>query len=199
MESSGSTRSPPNDRAIRLYLLVAREDHPKACTGRKLIHRKLVQEIRKPAGGPSVPILLDPFSKYPLSPLDRGRARRAGVLAVDCSWNRLSQRGRYPGDARHRADDRPTRRLPWLLAANPQHFGRLGELNTAEALAAALVVLGAERQAERVLAGLRGGEAFLELNRERLRAYAMSEDPAGILAAERRLFGGTRADQDGTG
>jgi pre-rRNA-processing protein TSR3 len=186
MRSSTSTRSPPSDRPIRLYLLVAGEDHPKACTGRKLIHRGLVREVPRIDHSASAPVVLDPYSVIPLSRADVGRARRCGVLAVDCSWNRLAGRGRYPTPT---ANDRArARRLPWLLAANPQHYGRISELNTAEALAAALVVLGARPQAARLLEGLRGGEAFFTLNAERLLAYERAGDREQVLAAERGLF-----------
>jgi pre-rRNA-processing protein TSR3 len=77
-----------------------------------------------------------------------------------------------------------------LLAANPQHFGRLGELNTVEALAAALVVLGRRAQAQSLLAGFAGGNAFLAMNAERFGRYARARSGAAIARSERLLFGG---------
>jgi len=77
-----------------------------------------------------------------------------------------------------------------LLAANPQHFGRWGELNTAEALAAALWLLGHRDEANRLLDGFAGGPAFFEVNRERLARYARATSADRLLREERRLFGG---------
>jgi pre-rRNA-processing protein TSR3 len=75
-----------------------------------------------------------------------------------------------------------------LVAGNPQHFGRLGELNTAEALAAALHLVGRPDEAHELLAGFAGGPAFLELNRERLERYARASSPEALVREERALF-----------
>jgi len=112
------------------------------------------------------------------------------VVVVDCSWNRLARRSLALD-----GDGPPTprllrRRLPLLLAANPQHFGRLAELNTVEAFAAALYLVGAPGRAAEILAGFRGGTTFLELNRERLTAYRAAATSDEVRAVERRLFGG---------
>ncbi|EQD50227.1 protein containing DUF367, partial [mine drainage metagenome] len=74
-----------------------------------------------------------------------------------------------------------------------QHYGRLAELNTVEALSAALYVLGHRAQAAALLEGFRGGGNFLEVNRSRLEAYAASADADGVRGAERALFGGPAA------
>ncbi len=164
------------------------DDHPRACTGRRLIRLGLARELARPESGGRVPILLDPYASVPLCSADRRRAVRDGLVAVDCSWNRLSSA------AARRATTAPrggaARRLPMLLAANPQHFGRLGELNTVEALAAALCVLGRRTEAERLLDGFAGGRTFLQLNDERLARYAVADTVDAVLLAERRLFGG---------
>ncbi len=65
----------------------------------------------------------------------------------------------------------------------------MAELNTAEALAAALYVLGASEQAVQLLEGFAGGPAFFEVNRERLARYVEADRPAGVIAAEAALFG----------
>ncbi len=115
---------------------------------------------------------------------------RSGLLAVDCSWNRLRDRGGYPDEDRRLGGIRERRRLPWLLATNPQHFGRVSELNTAEALAAAAWILGAPQQARRLLSGLRGGEAFFDVNGAALAAFAQARDARALEAEEARIFGG---------
>jgi pre-rRNA-processing protein TSR3 len=186
MPSSASTRSlrsPP----IRLGIVVVGDDHARACTGRRLIRLGLARAIRSLPTRADRPIVLDPFAERPLTPADRAHAEAGGLVAVDCSWNRLSatnarapRSGAGPGQ----------RRLPLLIATNPQHYGRLGELNTAEALSAGLFVLGRSDDASRLLAGFAGGPSFLEVNHERLRRYARASSVDDLLAAERALFGG---------
>jgi pre-rRNA-processing protein TSR3 len=115
-------------------------------------------------------------------------ARRGGVLAVDCSWNRIESRGSLPGLP---VDDGGIhRRLPILVAGNPQHFGRIAELNTVEALSAALYVLGQRTEAARLLDGFRGGDGFLTINRERLDFYASRRTADAVRVAERKIYGG---------
>ncbi|MCI4372412.1 MAG: DUF367 domain-containing protein [Thermoplasmata archaeon] len=189
MRSSESTLSPSPRPAIPLLLLLAGEDHPKACTGRRLIHRGLARPVRRIAGLRPPPIVLDPHASDPLSGADRSAARRGGVLAVDCSWNRIESRGRLPGLP---SDDGGIhRRLPILVAGNPQHFGRIAELNTVEALSAALYVLGQTSDATHLLDGFRGGDGFLTINRERLDLYASRRTAEAVRVAERELYGGT--------
>lgn len=189
MRSSESTPNPPDSGDLRLYLVLAGEDHPRACTGRRLIRTGLVRELRHPRSGGRAPLLLDPHADRPISRSDVDRVRRTGLLGVDCSWNRLRDRGGYPTEEPWLANLIERRRLPWLLAANPQHFGRPTELNTAEAFAAAAHILGRPQQSVRILQGLRGAGAFFEINGEALRAYARGRDASEVLAAEVRLFG----------
>lgn len=165
------------------------DDHPKACTGRRLLHRGLAGPAGRAAVPSRPPVVLDPFADEPLSAADRSTAERGGLLAVDCSWNRLSERGRFFREGRGAAPFGRPRRLPLLVATNPQHFGRLAELNTAEALAAALYVLGRPAEASAVLVGFPGGEAFFEVNRDRLDRFARAATADDVRAAERSLFG----------
>ncbi len=132
---------------------------------------------------------LDPYAPLPLSSADRRAALAGGLLAVDGSWNRLSVRGRFPGPARPGSDP-GARRLPFLLATNPQHFGKWTQLNTVEALAAAVYLLGRPVQAAHLLEEFRGGPAFLEINRARLERYAEARSGAEVLEAERAIFTG---------
>ena len=187
MESSASTLNRTRSGEVPLYLWVAGEDHPKACTGRRLLRRGLARAVggRAPTG--KVPILLDPRADEPLSRADRALARSEGVAAVDCSWNLLHSRGGYPEGPTWFAR-LPRRRLPLLLAGNPQHYGRLGELNTAEALAASLRVLGDTAGAERLLESFPGAEGFWALNRALFESYAAAADPTEIRAAESSFF-----------
>ena len=193
MRSSGSTRNRRPSRPVRLFIVLAGEDHPKACTGRRLLHRGLARAARSAEGLSPSPIVLDPYAPEPLGPGDRPTALKAGILAVDCSWNRLTERGAFPRDTG--PDARVRRRLPILIATNPQHYGRPAQLNTVEALAAALFLIGRPEQSLGLLAGFRGSDSFLSVNAERLAAYTRERTSVGILAAERRLFGGETGGQ----
>ena len=190
MPSSGSTPSPSGDAPIRLLVHVVGDDHARACTGRRLIRGGWARQVPRLEGVRPAPVVLDPFADEPLSRRDRATARRGGLLVIDCSWNVLSERGGFPTSGRGSARDH-RRRLPWLIAANPQHYGRLGELNTVEALAAALRVLGWDHQARSLLGGAAGGAAFLEINAERLDRYATAPDGVAVRSEERELFGST--------
>lgn len=187
MGSSGSTPSPSAERPARLLLRVEGEDHPKACTGRKLLRLGLAHRLTGTPGARSAPILLDPHATVPLSAGDRPRASAAGILGVDCSWNRLAARGGYPagiGDNRRS----PRRRLPYLLAGNPQHYGRLAELNTAEAMGAALWIVGETERAAALLRSFPGGSGFLALNAVPLARYGACRTAEEIRAVEREIF-----------
>ncbi len=182
---------------IRLLLRVLGDDHPKACSGRRLLHRGLALEVPRTDGLSPEPIVLDPYARTLLSREDLPAVSRGGLLAVDCSWNRLSERGGLEGPRGSRGRSGHHRRLPLLIAANPQHYGRLAELNTVEALAAALAVLGEGPAAARLLEGFPGGVEFLDLNAERLDRYAAARDGEAVAAAERELFGGGAAETAG--
>ncbi|MGI0071403.1 MAG: ribosome biogenesis domain-containing protein [Thermoplasmata archaeon] len=190
MRSSESTRSRSRNPPVRLYLLLAGEDHPKACTGRRLLHRGLAREVRRRQGIHPPPLVLDPYAPEPLASADRAAAARGGLLAVDCSWNRLAERGRFPMDLPEGPGSGRRRRLPILVATNPQHYGKVAQLNTVEALAAALYVVGRPIEAAGLLEGFPGSGEFFRVNKERLAAYAAAADPDAVRAAERRLFSG---------
>ena len=186
MRSSGNTPRRPS-RPFRLLVRLEGEDHPKACTGRRLLRWKRAVRIEHAGSGLPGPIVLDPYAPSPLSLADRAAAEAGGILIVDCSWNRLSARGGFPGEEGGRRHGL-RRRLPMLVAANPQHYGRVAQLNTVEAFAAALYILGRTREAERVIEGFRGEGEFLTINRGRLDRYQRSRTPDEALLAERDLF-----------
>ena len=188
MRSSESTPNPSANGIPALWLLVVGDDHPRACTGRRLLQHTLALPAPAQRALRPHPIILDPFAPDPLSLRDRATALRGGILGVDCSWNVLGERGAYLAAPALGSKRSGHRRLPFLMATNPQHFGRIGELNTAEALAAALFVLGYEAAARQLLDGFAGGRSFFEVNRARLDAYRGRPDPAEMRAAERVAF-----------
>jgi pre-rRNA-processing protein TSR3 len=105
------------------------------------------------------------------------------LVAVDCSWK---QRERVFESFRART----RRRLPYLLAANPVNYGRPYELTTAEALAAALYILGESQRARELLNKFKWGPTFLNLNAAPLNEYAGANTVGEVLASERAYIEG---------
>jgi pre-rRNA-processing protein TSR3 len=186
MPSSASTLSRSPKGTIPLLLLLAGEDHPKACTGRQLLRLGLARPL-----GPTRArgILLDPYAPEPLSLADGPAARRGGLAAIDCSWNRLSSRGEFPAAAQPVTHRAARRRLPWLFAGNAQHYGRLGQLNTAEAFAGARFVVGDSVGAADLGERVPGVASFLTLNHRLLDQYAACRTPEEIRRSEANAFG----------
>ena len=158
--------------AIRARVLMLRQDDPAKCTAARMVRLGLaVRVARVPRGS----LLLDPFAGELLEPADARRFRT--VTAVDCSW-RLAGGvfGGFGGAAR---------RLPPLLAGNPLNYSRQGMLSTAEALAAAMHILGDREGARALLGRFRWGHTFLELNSGLLGEYGRAGrgEAAGIAAS----------------
>jgi len=125
--------------------------------------------------------LLDPFAERALSGEDAEIARKQGLVALDCSWKQIEQISRIRARMVPRA-------LPYLVAANPTYYGRPTTLSTAEALAAALFILGDEARAKEILNIFKWGPAFLDLNREPLEAYAHAKDSTEVVALQRQFM-----------
>ncbi len=124
-------------------------------------------------------MLLTPEGDRALSRADVPRARRHGLSVLDLSWNVTQKKGTFPV-----APKAVGRALPYLLAANPVNYGKPFILSSAEALAAALVILGEEEHGRNVLSKFAWGEQFLVLNREPLAAYRDATDSTGVIAAQ---------------
>ena len=142
---------------MKLYVIRRGEDDPRKCTALRLAKFKLVEMVDSPRG-----ILLNPFAKRILSPRDETEA----LTALDVSWNLLKSFPPYE----------PSRRLPFLIAANPINYGKPYRLSTAEALAAALYILGFRERAEEIMSKFKWGPHFLDLNRGRLERYRRAEN-----------------------
>ena len=171
------------------------DDDPEKCSARKLARFDLVELHRSNRATPPG-IVLDPFAERALSPADReadrreasdrasgatashggSGARRDRLVALDCSWE-TAERLVEDLDGVHRS-------LPFLVAGNPVSYGTPFRLNTVEAFAGALCILGERDQAERLLSKFTWGHTFLELNEEPLRRYADCADSTEVLAVQ---------------
>lgn len=169
-------------------MLLACEDSPKLCTGQKAVRLGLAHKVDLRSMPSRGAILLDPFVPRPLVRSEAARVTRSGLLVVDCSWNRLSVKSEYPGVGGALRRYRERRRLPILFAANPQHYGRATQLNTAEALGASLYLLYGPEAAQEFFERFSFGPSFLALNGELLAEYWAAESEKDLLDRERSLF-----------
>ena len=158
---------------MELHVRYEGDDDPDKCTARRLEQFGLVTLHRSTRATPPG-IVLNPFAEQALSPADRQESDR--LVALDCSW-RTAEREAFDLQGVHRS-------LPFLVAANPVNYGTPFELNTVEAFAGALVILGERAQAEEVLSKFRWGETFLALNEEPLRRYANCTDSTDVIAIQ---------------
>ncbi|KAK1444675.1 16S/18S rRNA aminocarboxypropyltransferase Tsr3 like protein [Babesia gibsoni] len=134
------------DSTVKLYMWDFNQCDQKRCTGRKLMRLGLIKALRM--NQPFTGIVLSPFGKQKLSLEDRDLMTTRGLAVIDCSWNKVDtinpgqlscsrlQRSYHSSILEHQ------RVLPFLVAANPTHYGRPFELSCVEALAAGLYILG---------------------------------------------------------
>ena len=157
---------------VELHVRYEGDDDPEKCSARKLARFDLAALHRSTRATPPG-VVLNPFAEQALSPADAGHDR---LVALDCSWE-TAQREAFDLDGTHRA-------LPFLVAANPINYGTAFQLNTVEAFAGALVILGHRDQAERILSKFSWGHTFLELNEEPLSRYSRCADSTEVLGVQ---------------
>jgi pre-rRNA-processing protein TSR3 len=158
---------------IPLYAYRDNSCDPRKCTVKRLERAGLVKIVNKLSQISQNTLILDPTAEQALSPADRPVK---SFTVLDCSWEVLDT-GAISGWRLRRA-------LPFLVAANPVNFGRPWRLNSVEAFAAALVILGEREQALSVLSRFGWGIRFLELNEEPLRLYETARDSTEIIAIQ---------------
>jgi len=151
---------------IDIYILRLPHDDPKKATGARLLRRGIAKDARKTR--PRSPIVLNPKANTLISLKDRRILEKNGLLAVDASWRRIDE-VKWPRGVQ--------RVLPFLIAANPINYGKPFKLSTAEAIAAALYILGFPDIAEKVLCEFKWGLEFLRINQGRLDSYSKAKDP----------------------
>jgi pre-rRNA-processing protein TSR3 len=170
---------------IRITIYHANQCDPKRCTGLKLKRHGLARIVSRTRFMPKRAIILNPFGEIAFSPADKQRVADFGVAALDCSWEHaekvLSHHVR--GTARC---------LPVLIAGNPTNFAKATKLTTAEALAAALYIVGFKDEARELLSIFTWGHTFFELNVMLLDDYAAAKDSTEIVAIMQSKLGGMR-------
>ena len=163
---------------VRLFFYDGKQCDPKKCTGRKLARFGFATQVHKISNLPGGSLVLVPTASRVLSKDDLPRASRSGIAVLDLSWKATGDN--FPKVIRRSKQ----RALPFLVAANPVNYGKPFILSSAEAFAAALVILGRRTQAEKMMGKFRWGRTFFDLNREPLEEYEKAEGPEEIIEAQ---------------
>ena len=145
---------------------------PKKCTAKRMLKFGLGKEAKTLRAIPKGSVILSPFSDKALSPADIHHARK-GLVVMDLTWTNIDQFPRPKG--------MEERALPYLLASNPINWGRPMELNSAEAVMAALYILGEKDQAAGFLGRFNWAPEFMRLNGNMLEDYSNAEDSAEVV------------------
>ncbi len=161
-----------------LFVYDARQCDPRKCTAHKLKKHGLVVFVRRTRKGS---LLLDPFAPKTLEPADIRFAMR-GITALDCSWRRIQE------IFKKNATGPLSRRLPYLVAANPVKYGTPYELSTVEALSAALFLLGFRERSLQLLEKFKWGPHFLQLNGDLLDLYCEAGTCGRVEEIEREIL-----------
>lgn len=169
---------------VRIYVIRAGSDDPRKSTGLKLVRKGFAERVTPEQTLPHCVVLLTVFTDEVLSPLDRDAISRCGIAVVDSSWKRDIERIRRVSTAWRG----PKRILPALVAGNPINYGRISLLSSAEAIAAALYIVGYTEESLRILSLFKWGKTFLDLNRELLEAYSRASSIEDVLRIQREFL-----------
>jgi len=166
---------------IKLFIYHLRQDDPKKCTALKLGRFGLARIVYRIRGLPSNALILDPFSEMAFSPADRVIIERNGLVGIDCSWIHADEFFKIRARGQSRC-------LPYLVAANPVNYGKVGKLTTAEALAAALYIIGYPEHSKKILSLFKWGQVFLNLNSELLDSYSKAANSSEVIEIQKQFL-----------
>jgi pre-rRNA-processing protein TSR3 len=139
---------------------------------------------------PKKAVVLNPVSEVALSPSDTDVVRQAGIVALDCSWNQAEAIFKEAKTGVQRA-------LPYLLAANPINTYKPIRLSTAEAIGAALYILGFRDAAHDIMSVFKWGPTFITVNREWLDAYAQCKTSTEVVSVQSEIMASHTKSQSG--
>lgn len=167
---------------MNLFVYHAGHCNPKRCTAKRLARNDEVILLHSLRQIPRSSLILDPFNEKALSPADK---TFSSITALDYSWKKSDS---------YRKKFRNGRALPYLVAANSTNFGKPTKLCTAEALAAALYIIGEKAKALNILSKFSWGNTFMNLNGEALERYSRAETSSDIIALQEMFIKHTREE-----
>ena len=134
---------------IRVHAIWLAQDDPKKNTAVLASKRGDLKLHKNMRNLPKKGIILEPLCGKVLGPEDHEllTIRNGSLVGLDCSWAHIES----SVDTVMKKTRLIPRMLPLLLAANPVNWGKPGKLTTAEALSAALYLIGREEQSRNVL------------------------------------------------
>lgn len=161
----------------RVFVYMMGQDDPRKCTASLLTRKRLAIPIRRLSEIRDDAIVLNPVSPRFLLRSDMINGIRSGIVAIDCSWEKAERvfMKQFRG---------ANRKLPSLLAANPVNYARIGTLSTAEALSAALYIMGFRSRARELLSPFSWSRTFFDLNGQLLGRYARACSEESIARIE---------------
>lgn len=190
--SEESDDSMSSDEGVEATFAVSMWDlnhcDPKKCSGRKLLRHNLIKNLK--LGQRFQGLVLSPVGTQCVSPNDKDIIEKFGLAVIDCSWAKIDEtpfgKMKSPNP----------RLLPFLVAANPINYGKPYQLSCVEALAAAMVITGHQKEAKFYLSKFSWGHSFLELNSEALDMYAACTDSKSMLEAQAKFLESAQNDKD---
>ncbi len=159
----------------KLFMWEFSQNDAKRDSGSKLKRWGYAGQLRLGQTFPGV--VLSSEASVCVSPADKEIVLTHGVAGINCSWNRLEE---IPFDKMGKG--RNQRILPLLVAANTVNYGKAFKMNTAEAMAACLYIVGCKEDAKQILAPFSFGSEFLKLNFDALEAYAACDNAEQVAA-----------------
>jgi pre-rRNA-processing protein TSR3 len=181
MKPIESESSRQNTDSPQIYVLQLRQDDPRKCTAAKLVRFNFAKALYRTRQIPRRSLTLNPFAPAHLLSKDRAQALTYGLVAIDCSWEKVQTTfsAQLPGR---------NVKLPTLLASNPVNYAKPHKLSSLEALAAALHILGFPEKAHELLSIFKWGPTFLSLNHDPLQAYHAASNEQELVNAEAEFF-----------
>jgi len=150
----------------------------KKCTGIRLSKFNLINIISVKQVRNS--IVLSPFAPKSISNEDIHQMKSNGITVIDGSWNKI-ENNPFLSKGIPRA-------LPFLIAANPVNYGKPTKLTCAEALSAALYIVGEKSQSLEILKSFKWGNEFIRINQERLEKYSECKTSSEIITVQNEFL-----------
>lgn len=162
----------------RIQFVYLAQDDPKKSTMKKLQRLGLAVMVHESRCMRS--LVLTPYAEKFVLRSDARISLRKGICVMDGSWNRISSISGYkPAEGRN---------LPLIVPANPVNFGKPGKLGSAEALSAALYIMGFKDHAALIMSKFKWGPNFIEMNRELLEDYSGCTSRENVIGVQDSYF-----------